>query len=75
MSYWKVTTAADGLPLYAWADNAQHAIRQVNVTVGENVKNGLTLYRAAETKAPDAGTWVIGEPDEIAATRNKEEEF
>jgi hypothetical protein len=76
MSYFKVSTAQDELPLYVWADNTAHAIRQVNEVVGENTVNGRTRYQAiAIDKAPDAGIWVIGEPPELETKRNAEEEF
>lgn len=75
MSYWKVTTAVDGIPLYAWADSDTHAIRVVSAQVGENTKNGRTLYRAAACEAPGAGAWVIGEPADKEVERNREEEF
>lgn len=75
MSYFKVTTAADGLPFYAWADNADHAVRKVGDFAGENTVNGKSLYRAAPCAAPDPGEWVIDEPSETEAKRNAEEEM
>lgn len=74
MSYFKVSADADNLPYIVWADNSGQAVRKVNEFAGANEKNGRSFYRAVPCEAPDAGDWVLGEPEDVEAERNKEEE-
>jgi hypothetical protein len=77
MIYFKVSLPGDSLPWYAMADNAVTAIRRVEAHAGPADLNGRTRYQAAAVDAIAIPKWmeVLGEPADLAAERQAEEEF
>ena len=73
--YWKVTSLESGtLPYFVWADNGAHAIRMVEDFAGGLPPQKTKAVLIGRNQLPDQAM-VLGEPEELTAERNKEEEF
>ena len=77
--YWKVfiksvAGEAQELPYFAWADNAQHALRIVEDFAGAFPPQRARMEEVSQRQLPDQAM-VLGEPEEMATERNREEEM
>ena len=70
MSYWSVGSKNETLPLYVWADNAQHAQRKIEAMFGP-FANGQAVVK--QMPSVPAAFEVFDEPENEREERQEED--